>query len=332
MTRFTPLWQQAGSYPANVDRALLAALWPVPAAVGAAAAAVTNTMNVSIPPGTIAVPLQSGQHTALCRWDAAEVVSSPAAPAAGMYRNDLVVCQVRDPALDSGVNNDFIFLVIPGTPAATAPPTPAVPANAAPVSVYQLTGGIANLNGVTISDARRGIGLAPVFASTAERDAVWPSPPNGSQCVTADSATAWRRIAGAWSSPMPRGLLGWAFTNVEQTGIMTAPVVLDGTLANYTIPAGGGTRNVLITANVRFRKAPTDSTADTIAILTGDGGAYLAVTAVSHTAPGNCQTVMRAVLNHAAGASHGAYLQAYTGAGYTNAGERIITVEDIGPG
>ena len=183
MTRFTPLWQQAGSYPANYDRALLAALWPVPGAIGAKAAAVSNTMNVSIPPGTLAVPLQSGQHTALCRWDAAEVVTSPAAPAAGNSRIDIVVAQVRDPQLDAGVNNDFIFLVVAGTPTTGTPVQPATPTNAALVCSYTVPGGSANLNGVTVTDMRRGGGTVPVYASSAERTTFAPSPPDGAQCV-----------------------------------------------------------------------------------------------------------------------------------------------------
>ena len=163
MTRFTPLWQQAGSYPAQLDRALINTLWPAGGAQGAAATVVTNTMNMSIPAGTIAVPLQSGQNTALCRWDAAETVTSPAAPAAGTSRIDMVVCQVRDPQLDAGVNNDFIFVVVSGTAVANPGPpiAPAVPANAYPVCQYTVAGGIANLNGVTVTDLRRPMGVAP---------------------------------------------------------------------------------------------------------------------------------------------------------------------------
>jgi hypothetical protein len=154
MTRYTPLWQQAGSYPANYDRVLLNTIWPSPAASGAPATAVANTMNVSIPAGTAAVVLQSGQNTALCRWDTAEVVTSPAAPAAGNSRIDSVVCQVRDPLLDSGVNNDFIFVVVPGAAVASNPQPPVIPPNAMEICRYTVPGGAANLNGVTVTDRR----------------------------------------------------------------------------------------------------------------------------------------------------------------------------------
>ena len=71
MTKYQPLWQQAGSYAASVDRGLLGTLWPAGGVTGAAVAAVANTMQVQAAPGTVAVPMQAGQGTELCRWDAA---------------------------------------------------------------------------------------------------------------------------------------------------------------------------------------------------------------------------------------------------------------------
>lgn len=241
MTRFTPLWQQAGSYVAQVDRALMGTLWPVPAAIGSAATAVANTMNVSIPPGAIAVPLVAGQFTALCRWDAAEVVTSPTAPAAGTSRIDQVIAQVRDPALDGGLNNDFIFTVNSGV-AASSPSAPAVPNNAAVVCQYTVVGGSANLNGVTLTDGRRGPGSVLTFASTAERDSVLGSnPPNGSRCfVTADSRD-YRRVAGAWETiPITIGTSGVVTPDGSGNGVLiysrpfpATPQVVTGICTSY---------------------------------------------------------------------------------------------------
>jgi hypothetical protein len=162
MTRFAPLWQQAGTYPAQVDRGLLATLWPTSGSSGAAPATVINTMQVSIPPGAAAVALQSGQNTALCRWDAAEVVTLTAAPPAGSSRIDLVALQVRDNAIDAGANNDFLFVVIAGAGGTPGPGTaPAVPANAYAICQVTVPGGAANLNSATLTDRRSPLSLAP---------------------------------------------------------------------------------------------------------------------------------------------------------------------------
>ena len=154
MTRYAPLWQQAGTYPSQLDRQLLGALWPGGGASGGAIAAVANTMNLSIAPGSAGVPLQTGQGTALCRWDAAEVLTLDAAPPSGQDRWDLVVCQVRDTDLDAGPNNDFILTVVKGTPAASNPAVPATPPNALALANVVVTGGAANLTAAQKWDQR----------------------------------------------------------------------------------------------------------------------------------------------------------------------------------
>ena len=49
------------------------------------------------------------------------------------------------------------------------------------------------------------MGSVPAFATTAARDAAWPSPPNGALCVTTDTNTLWQRIGGVWVGD------AWAF-------------------------------------------------------------------------------------------------------------------------
>ena len=155
MTRHAPLWQQNGSYPAVEDRGLLGTLWPSSRSTGGLASAVANTMQLSIAPGTAAVALQLGQQTALCRWDAAELVTLAASPASGQTRRDLIVLQVRDQAIDAGTNNDFIFQAITGNPTTGTPVTPATPVDAYALYYVTVTGGQANLNGAVITDLRQ---------------------------------------------------------------------------------------------------------------------------------------------------------------------------------
>ena len=152
MGHLGPLWQQAGSYSATADRQLLAALWPAGGANGGAVTAVLNTMSVSVAAGSAAVPMQTGQGAALCHWDAAETVTLTAAPPSGQSRVDLIVCQVRDNALDGGANNDFVITAVPGTPAASGPAVPATPNNAYVLATVLVPGAAANLNGATITN------------------------------------------------------------------------------------------------------------------------------------------------------------------------------------
>ena len=160
MTRYAPLWQQAGSYPAQLDRSLLAALWPAGGVLGGAASAVANTMTVSIAPGSAAVPLQPGQGTALCRWDAAEVVTLDAAPGTGQFRWDMVVAQVRDTAIDAGPNTDWLFTVVKGTVFTSGNDVyPTAPPNALGIALVGTGAAAANLNAATVRDLR-GVPLA----------------------------------------------------------------------------------------------------------------------------------------------------------------------------
>ena len=169
MAKYQPLWQQGGSYPAQLDRQLLSALWPGGGLLGGAVTAVANGMTVSVAPGSAAVPLQPGQGSALCHWDAAELVGPlDPPPPSGQSRVDLIVCQVRDPDIDGGASNDFQLVAISGTPALTATQRPgaedrdteqaepratppAVPQNALALYAVTVPGGAANLNEATIT-------------------------------------------------------------------------------------------------------------------------------------------------------------------------------------
>jgi hypothetical protein len=157
MTRYAPLWQQAGSYAASQDRILMQTLWPGGGVQGGAVSAVANTANVNVAAGFCAVVLQGGQGVALCRWDATEVVAiTTPLPPSGQSRIDLVTVFVRDNALDGGANNDFIVTSVPGT-AAASPVAPALPTNSFLLATLTIPGAQANLNSATISDLRRSL-------------------------------------------------------------------------------------------------------------------------------------------------------------------------------
>src|SRR5579862_4869592 len=133
MTRFAPLWLQAGSFAGSMDRALIGALWPAGASTGMATT-VAGGMNLSIAPGTAVVPTQNNTGSTLCRSDAAEAVT--VSPASTNPRIDVLTVHPRGNDLDSGSNTDWIFDLVVGTPAAS-PTVPAVPAGQ--LAIYQIT-------------------------------------------------------------------------------------------------------------------------------------------------------------------------------------------------
>jgi len=157
MTRHTPNWLQAGQYSAAWDRDLIGALWPSPAAAGAAVT-VASGMTVNVAPGQIAVPTPNNTGSVLCTSDAVEQVVLAAAPASGVNRYDLVTCQARGNDLDGGANNDFIFTSVTGV-AVASPVPPAVPAGAVALAQIYIPGGSAAITAGNIVD-RRPFGLA----------------------------------------------------------------------------------------------------------------------------------------------------------------------------
>jgi hypothetical protein len=168
MARYAPLWQQANTYPAALDRALLAAIWPNGGAMGNPPVTVLNTLNVSVPAGSAAVPLGQDGTVALCRWDAPEVVTLNAGPGAGTSRIDLICCTVRDSAL-SGPDNDFVIQVLTGQ-AGASPQPPNVPINGLVLAQVLVPANVANLNTATLTDMRpplRGRAFARVWRNAA---------------------------------------------------------------------------------------------------------------------------------------------------------------------
>ena len=159
MTRYTPQWLQAGSYPASLDRRLIGALWPSAASSGCAVTAATG-MAVNIAAGQVAVPSQNNTGSSLCTSDAVEQATLTAAPASGQSRIDLIVCQPRGADLDGGSNTDFLFTNITGTAAPTGSQTvPATPAGSAALAQILVPGGSASVVAGNITDVRPG-GLA----------------------------------------------------------------------------------------------------------------------------------------------------------------------------
>ena len=82
-----------------------------------------------------------------------------------------------------------------------------------------------------------------VFASAAERDAQWPTAPNGALCVTLDTNVLYRRIAGVW-----RAAPGTLYTSGQSgTGDTAMPAI--GTVDSCVATMGIAPVPVRVIAN-----------------------------------------------------------------------------------
>jgi hypothetical protein len=164
-------------------------------------------MLLEIAPGSVAVPSANNTGTVLCVSDAVENLTLDPAPAAGLDRNDLVICQSRGADLDGGTDNDFVFAFITGTPYDPAGTrlVPDTPPGAVALAEVGIVGGSAAINPAYVTDRRPG-GLAVAPAAIA-----------GSGSVTTDQ---W----GNWSVPgIPAGyVVVGAVANIAQGGIAIA--------------------------------------------------------------------------------------------------------------
>ena len=226
MTRHQPLWQQAGEYPAARDRQLMASVWPSGGGAGGRPTKVNNTMDQSIPPGWLAVPLQ-GHGTVVCQWDEAEVITHTAAPPTGQQRWDIVVCQVHDPDIDGGTVGDFTFDLITGVPATSSPVIPTVPPNAVQMTWLLVNGGQANLNTANYYDKRplgyavvRHLGGAQTLPNTAYGQ-VWYDTVDSGSCFSFHAFSVpfpgRYRVQGAFSLDRAVSFTGAAI--VKQGGV-----------------------------------------------------------------------------------------------------------------
>lgn len=154
MTRHTPQWLQAGTYPAAIDRDLIGALWPSPACSGMQVT-VGSAMTLNVAAGRVAIPTGNATGSALCTSDATEQVTLSAAPASGTNRIDLVCAQVRGGDIDGGANNDWVLVAIAGA-AQASPVPPATPANCVVLARVYVAGGTAAIVAGNITDARPG--------------------------------------------------------------------------------------------------------------------------------------------------------------------------------
>jgi hypothetical protein len=300
MTRYAPLWEQADSYPASLDRQLIDAAFP-PLGIGgylmrngttwsgSACWSPVGTLSVNVPAASAVVALQASQGKTLCLWDAVETVAL--ASGSPQPRIDLVYLQVRDAAYDGGGNNDFVFLVAQGAPAGS-PTVPAVPNNAQAMCQVLVPASAANLNAATFTDRRIPINPRDLYHARMSRAAAWAIP-NVLTAVPFDTTT--RDPTGLWVA--------------AQTAFVTPLAGL--WLVQAVIDAGAAT-----TLGVAIQQNGTTVIAESAPIAAPGG--TLSVNAVCATAAGDRLSVAASssiAANTANGAPYNTVLIDYLGTG-----------------
>lgn len=186
-----PAWQQAGSYPARLDRLTIAGLltpnYSKGPLVGRSGVKPTGgytglqagprspaDMYVTVQPGSCFIAATSvlgGSYE--CHNDGSYDVLISAAHAT-LSRADLVVARVYDAIDDAGSRNEFAIEVITGTPAVT-PVLPSAPLGSIPLASVNVPPGAVSLPAANIADMRQYAvalgGVLPV-ASQNQRDAI----------------------------------------------------------------------------------------------------------------------------------------------------------------
>lgn len=165
MTILTPIWLQAGTYPAREDRQLISAIWPKEGVVDNASFAVTQTASptyaVNVAPGraVVAGDNEPRQGSYLVTSDAIATVVWPAPPGSGS-RIDVLVLRVNDPNAGGPVGDNAVLAVIQGV-ASQTPVAPAVPDTALPLARVTVAAAQTVISTANIVNLRGAAGTQP---------------------------------------------------------------------------------------------------------------------------------------------------------------------------
>lgn len=201
-----PLWLQAGSYPAQRDRELLAALAGYGDGVFSSAdllvqAQSTPNMSVRVAAGGAFVKGSESatQGTYFVRNDAEKTITIAAADATNP-RKDIIVARVRDAAF-SGAVNEFALEVVAGTPAAS-PAEPALPASSYKLAVVTVPAAASSITSGNIADSRllnTVVGLADAVVTSAKLVSGAVLSKHFAPVVGLAEATSSPSLTGSWA-------------------------------------------------------------------------------------------------------------------------------------
>lgn len=154
-----PLWLQNSTYPAALDRQLIAAaldtgVQGLTDLIVSQRAAGAN-LSVDVAAGRVVVPVTDAPNlgSALCTSTAVNNLVVAGAPGAGLSRIDLVIARVYDASVIGGSINGWQLEVVTGTPAAS-PAAPATPVSSHVLAQVVVAAGQVSVTNANITDRR----------------------------------------------------------------------------------------------------------------------------------------------------------------------------------
>lgn len=155
-----PIWMQNEAYPARLDRQIIASLWNEGVIsrnggdflVTERGAGPTMSVDIAAGRGIVDGDDQADQGSYLIESTAVENVAVTA-PHATLDRIDSVVAQIRDPNAGGAAGDDFLFVVVAGTPGAS-PVAPTLPDSALLLAYVLVSNGDTSVLDAAITDKR----------------------------------------------------------------------------------------------------------------------------------------------------------------------------------
>lgn len=239
--RTPPSWQQQGSHPAENDRLTMQAIFATTGVVGASSLAVTAqgtpNMTVNVASGWAAVvgTTQTNMGVYVAYNDATTILTVSTANAS-LPRIDLVCATVND-AFYTGLNNNVVFQVIAGTPAAS-PVAPTLPANSVSLATIAVAASATTITSGNITDTRVQTTSNMPFATLTGTQTLTNKTLNGA--VFAYPLEAWYINASAFA-----GYTAYLQTN-NGVHYLTGSSTANGTL-NITYASGVSLNSVMAT-------------------------------------------------------------------------------------
>lgn len=140
----------------------------------------------------------------------------------------------------------------------------------------------------------------------------------------------WPQQVSTVVTALPRGYVAHTFTNANQN-LNTGQTLLGACTSTYNLDAAYGTRRLLLTGQVLYRRGSGDPSSDVWLTLIGTGGAGNIATGLTWCqVAGSAQITLFAYVTVAPGTGYTLSMNGWTSLGGAQAQDRFTSVQDLG--